>query len=146
MTTLIRWNPIREMSAMQSAMDRLFDETWRGVRGSEGGLLALDVIETDAAYTLRANLPGVDADAINVNLHEGVLTIGAEIKREEAAEGTRLLVQERAAGRYQRSITLPQPVDADSVEAAYEDGVLLLTLPKVPEVQPRQIPVRVSRS
>ncbi|MFW5748630.1 MAG: Hsp20/alpha crystallin family protein [Chloroflexota bacterium] len=147
MSTIIRWNPVREMAAMQSAMDRLFDETWRSARtGNGGSALAVDVHETDSTYTVVANLPGVNPDAISVSLHDGVLTIAAEIARAERDENARVLVQERSYGKFSRSLNLPQPVDSDKVEASYDDGVLTLALPKVPEVQPRQIPVKVGRA
>ena len=139
MSTIIRWNPMREMAAWQNTMDRLFDEA---LRGSTENTLALDVNETDKGYTVVANLPGVNADHVNVNLHDGVLTISAETAEEETKEEGRVLIRERRAGKFSRSINLPQPVDADNVEAQFENGVLTLDLPKVPEVQPRQIPVR----
>lgn len=150
MTTVVRWNPLREMVTMQSALDRLFDETWRGVRtgAAESGALALDVHETDSAYIVSAALPGVAADAVNINLHDGVLTISGEIPQftpegEQENQNRRALMLERAYGKFQRSIRLPQPVDTSAVEALIENGVLTLTLPKTPEAQPRVIPVKV---
>lgn len=143
MSTLIRWNPIREMAAMQSAIDRLFENTWRGVQPAwEGNLLPLDVHETDQAYTVVTNLPGLTPDQINVNIHENVLTISGETQREAQEEGTRSLIQERVYGKFSRSITLPQTVDMDNVEASYDNGVLTLTLPKLPSAQPRQIEIK----
>jgi HSP20 family protein len=146
MATVVRWNPIREMAAMQSAMDRLFEDTWRNTRSNfNGNALALDVHETDAAYTIFAALPGLDPDHINVNLHDGVLTISAELPEPTVEENVRVLLRERIYGKFSRSITLPQAVDIDNVEAAYENGVLALTLPKTPEAQPRTIPIRTSK-
>jgi HSP20 family protein len=145
MSTIIRWNPIREMAAMQSAMDRLFEDSWRNARPAfNGNALALDVYETDADYTIVAALPGLNADDIHISVHEGVLTIGAEVAEHEVDENTRVLLQERAFGKFSRSVNLPQPVANDGVEASYENGVLTLVLPKTPEAQPRQIPVKVN--
>lgn len=142
MTTIVRWNPLREMAAMQGALDRLFDETWRTARsGSDTGALALDVHETDNAYLVSAALPGVNADAVNINLQDGVLTISGEVEQ-QTPENSRALMLERGYGKFQRSIRLPQSVDTGSVEARMENGVLTLTLPKTPEAKPRTIQVK----
>jgi HSP20 family protein len=149
MTTIVRWNPLREMVAMQSALDRVFDETWRGIRnGGDVGTLALDVHETDSAYVVSAIVPGVSADAINISLHDGVMTIAGEIPQatSETTENRRAILLERTYGKFQRSIRLPQPVDTNRIEAVVENGVLTLTLPKTPEAQPRVIPVKTSYS
>jgi HSP20 family protein len=133
------------MAAMQNAMDRMFDETWRGV--SQGiKSLVLDVHESDTAYTVIANLPGVNPDEIEVNLHDGVLSISAEVPATETAENAHVLLQERVAGKFTRRLNLPREVDIDNVEANYENGVLTLNIPKSPEAQPRQIKVKALHS
>ena len=143
MATIVRWNPFREMAAMQSAMDRIFEDTWRTMQPTlTRGTLPLDIHESDAAYTVTAAVPGLTADQIHVTMQEGVLTISAEITQPAAAENSRVLLQERGYGKFSRSVTLPQAVDSGAVEATYENGILTLTLPKVPEVQPRTIPVK----
>ena len=144
MTTIVRWNPIREMAAMQSAMDRLFEESWRGRTAVAGNALALDVHETDQAYTVQTSLPGVEADKINISFQDDVLTIGGEVEQTKTTEdqNTRVLLSERSYGKFSRSIRLAQAIDADKVEANYENGVLTLTLPKAPEVQPKLIPIK----
>lgn len=142
MSTIIRWNPLREMATMQNAMDRLFEETWRGIdSASARNLLALDVHETDANFVVVANLPGIDPDHIDITVHNDVLTINAEIQKTEAAEGARVLVQERLHGKFSRSLTLSQPINLDAVESRFENGVLTLTLPKSAEAQPRRIQI-----
>src|SRR5215213_2811389 len=142
MTTLVRWNPVREMAAMQSALDQLFDNAARGTRNiADVGALALDVHESDQNYTISAALPGVNADAVNISFHDNVLTIAGEIPQ-ATPENSKALMLERGYGKFQRSIRLPQPVDTSAVEANIENGVLTLTLPKTAEAQPRQIPVK----
>ena len=142
MTTVVRWNPVREMAAMQNALDQLFENNWRGTHNSADiGALALDVHETDQNYTVSAAVPGVSADAVNISFHDSVLTISGEIPQ-ATQENARALMLERGYGKFQRSIRLPQPVDTSAVEANIENGVLTLTLPKTPEAQPRQIPVK----
>lgn len=143
--TVIRWNPFRELAAMQSAMDRIFDDTWRDARPAlMGNNLSLDVHETDSQYTIVANLPGVNADDISINLHDGTLSISVEIPQPTVDENTRIVLQERFFGKLSRRVSLPQPVDADNVEATYNEGVLTLALPKTAEAKPRAIPVRTT--
>jgi HSP20 family protein len=142
MSTLVRWNPLREMAMLQSAVDRIFDETWRTTTNASANMLALDVHDSNEAYTIIANLPGVEADKINVSYHDGTLTISAEISKTEAQEDHRILVQERISGNFTRSLNLPQPINIEEANADFNNGVLTLSLPKTPEVQPRQIPVR----
>lgn len=143
MATIVRWNPIREMAAMQSAFDRMFDDTWRNVRTTvAGNEVALDVFESDQAYVVVATLPGLNPENINVSMHDDILTVSGEVAPQTPEGNFRALLQERAFGKFTRSVRLPQPVSADQVEAAYEHGVLTLNLPKAPEAQPRMIPVR----
>lgn len=142
MNTIVRWNPIREMAAMQSAIDRLFENTWRDVQPNlNGNFLAFDVHETDSAYTVVTPLPGMNSDHIHLSLHDGVLTVGGELPAPQVDENTRILMQERPYGKFSRSISLPRPVDADNVQAHFENGILTLTLPIVPNAQPRTIAI-----
>lgn len=146
MNTIVRWNPFREMAAMQSAMDRLFDETWRGVRPTAAGnTLALDVFETDQAYVLFTTLPGVNPEDIHVSMEDDVLTITGEVPQPtfDDKDNARTLMLERSFGKFTRSVRVGMPVDGDKIEAAYENGILKLTLPKTPQAQPKVIPVRV---
>ncbi len=146
MTTVVRWNPMREMAAMQGAFDRLFEENRRNGRGAVNtGSLALDVHETDQAYVIHAVVPGISADAVNISLHDDVLTISGEVPQ-FTLENSRALLLERNHGKFQRNIRLPQTVDVNAVEAQIENGVLTLTLPKSPEAQPRVIPVKAGSS
>ncbi len=148
MANIVRWNPVREMDAMQNAMDRLFDETWRNWQpfySAESGAnaLALDVHENDNSYVVTTALPGVQPENVNIKLHNDLLTIEGEIPQ-QTTENARSLMQERFYGRFSRTIRLPQPVNRDAVEAVFENGVLTLTLPKSPEAQPKTIPVKVN--
>ena len=152
MSRIVRWNPIREMAAMQRMMDRVLDESLRSTYDTEGeelqgAPLALDVHENETEYTVTTSLPGVDADNIDVNLHDDFLTITAEIPETVVEnENGRTLLRERHYGKFSRRIRLPQPVNSDNVEAAYDNGVLTLTLPKSEAVLPRSIPVKALKS
>lgn len=134
--TVIRWVPARNLNTM----DRIFDELRRNGTGLNS--LPLDLLETADAYTVRANVPGLNAEDIQINLKDDVLSIVVELPAFEAAEGTRVLRQERIAGKLARRIQLRNTVDADAIEATYDAGVLTLTLPKAEAAKPRQIPVR----
>lgn len=142
MANYVRWNPFREMAAMQSALDRMFEDSWRTTPAFRGDTLAFDVYETDTEYTASVALPGLNPDEISIRLEDNVLTISAELPQPQVPEGAHVLVQERSFGTFSRSIRLPGLVDADHVEAHYEDGILTLTLPKAEEAQPKRIPVK----
>lgn len=104
--------------------------------------LAIDVIEKDSAYEIHAELPGVSADELNVSVNDGVLTIAAETKTEQSEESDgKVIRRERRYGKYSRSLKLGSDVDESKIDAAYKDGVLILTLAKAEQVQPRKIAV-----
>ncbi len=146
MSNIIRWEPGREMSEMRSMLDRFFDD-WRPFReeGFQSGSLALqlDIDEDDKAYTVRSNMPGLKPEDIRVR-HEGeYLLIEGETHEDTQTGGDKKpLVRERRFGRYSRRIHLPEHIDVEHAEATYEQGVLTLTLPKAPGVEPKQIAVK----
>ncbi len=143
--TMTRWNPFRELAAMQSAMDRLFDD-WRPYMEEGrvvGNLLAIDAHEDEKSYIITTELPGVKAENINIRQEGEYLLIDAEIPETTVErEGQRSLIKERRYGRFTRRLRLPQNVDFAKSEANYEDGVLTLTLPKAEQAQPRVIQVK----
>lgn len=146
MSIVIRRNPIREMASFQSALDRFFDDAWRGAELDErSNMLAVDLHESNDAYILMSNVPGVNSEDIEITLHDGVLNISCDLPKVEPDEGIRVHVNERPFGSYTRSLRLPKAVDAEHVEAAYENGVLTLTMPKTPDAQPRNIPIKTRK-
>lgn len=141
MTRIIRWTPVRSIS--DYSVDRLFDESWRTFFGDHTRTLVMDVSETDTAYHASIEVPGVHAEDLKISVEDNVLTIEAEIAEAVGErEESRALLRERRYGTYTRSVRLPQPVDVDNIEATYNNGILELDLPKVPEAQPRQIKVK----
>lgn len=146
MARIIRWSPFREMVDMQRRMDRLFEEVTNNYEGNEwteaGNWLALDVHDNGESYFVEADLPGFNADDIDITLHDHTLTISGEMSRSEPQEGENRILAERRYGLFRRSVRLPDAVDADAVEANYENGVLKLTLPKSEAAKPRQITVK----
>lgn len=140
------WNPLRDMATMQSALDRIFEDTVRGLNQpgnlvGGGNWLALDVYEQNDMYIVEADVPGLSPDAIDVTVQKRTLTISGEVIHQERTDDTRELLRERVHGRFSRSITLPDHIDVDRVDAQYQDGVLTLTLPKAEEAKPRQIAI-----
>jgi HSP20 family protein len=106
--------------------------------------LPLDVYQSDQAYTVVANIPGVSQDKINITLNQNVLTLSVEIEQTTPPEGQNAYMTERLSGQFSRTVTLPRAVNSDEVNAVYENGVLTLTLPIVPEAQPKRIAVKTN--
>jgi HSP20 family protein len=145
---LIRWEPARELGSIQSEMNRLFnsffDTPTAGTNGTyRRWIPPMDLVETEADYVLRADLPGLSEQDVNIELEDNVLTISGERKaeHEERKEGYYRL--ERTSGSFRRSLTLPDGVDAESVKATFDRGVLEVKVPK-PEVRkPRKVAISV---
>ncbi len=105
---------------------------------------AVDILEEKDRFVLRADLPGVDPDAIEISLEKGVLTLSGERHEEASVEAEGLRRIERASGKFRRRFTLPETVDAGNVSARSANGILEITIPKQPEVQPRRITVQAA--
>ena len=149
MTELIRWDPFREMVTWRDAFERLFDDGLTRPFGrwpfAEDGIrpLALDVYETDDELIIEAPLPGMKPEEVDISITGNILTIKGETKREEeeAVKGT-YHCRERYFGAVQRTITLPVEVNADKAKAAFKEGMLKLTMPKVEEAKPKHIAIK----
>ncbi|MGZ4358892.1 MAG: Hsp20/alpha crystallin family protein [Gaiellaceae bacterium] len=143
MTTLIRFDPFRELAALQSEMGRLMGHALGDGNGREARswVPALDAWETEGELVYAFDLPGVPEDKISVEFDDGTLIVSAERERQEKlAEGS-LYRFERRFGSFQRSIALPQGVREEDISAKYADGVLELHVRKPEETKPRRIPV-----
>lgn len=145
--TLIRWTPTRTTPAVVTLHDevnRLLDSIWdRPASVAAAMAPAVDVHETKDAYVFRADVPGFDQKDLKVTLQDDVLSIRGERRRDAAASQGTVHRSERAFGAFERTFTLPQPVQSDDVKASYRDGVLEVTVPKSAQAQPREIEVRV---
>lgn len=147
MTMLMRWNPYREMLSLREQMNRLFDRSF-GEVDREFALtfmnaigVDMDVVERDDAFVVKATVPGIDAEQLDITLDQNILTVSGEISRDEEQEGELYHLRERRFGRFSRSVHLPAEVDADAVEANLENGVLTVTVPKTEESKPKRIPI-----
>ena len=103
---------------------------------------AFDISETEAEYMVTAELPGIDAKDIDVTFSDGVLTVKGEKKQEKEEKGENYHRVERSYGCFQRSFRIPEKVETETVDAAYKDGVLKLTLKKAEETKPKKIEVK----
>lgn len=152
MNNIVR-QPNREASwgIFNDNLDNVFEGFFRPFNaqtreGNSGSLVpAIDLHENDNSYSVKAEIPGVKKEDIDVTVQDGVLTINAESRYEhEDKEDGRVIRQERRYGKYVRSIRLGKDIDEEKVKANYKDGVLELELPKVEEVKPKKISVNVS--
>ncbi len=142
---LIRWQP-RESRGIQREIDTLVNKfwgdphTWHGT----GWHPSVDVAESENAFTVYAELPGLNKEDIKVTLEDNMLTIEGERKRTAEKENAQVHRSERFYGTFKRAFTLSSEIDSDKVSADYKDGILTLTLPKSEAAKPRQIDVAVS--
>ena len=145
MANIIRRNPFREMMDMRDTMDRFLDRSFWGPRWNWDVEwdLPLDVVETADDYTVKASLPGMNPDDLDISLDNRVLTIKGEIKGEEEDKNAKYHLRERWSGSFTRSVSLPTAVKVDQIDASFERGVLRLRIPKAEEVKPKKIAIRV---
>ncbi len=145
-----RWDPFRDIVSLREAMDRLVQDSFVRpagslLQGSRGGV-PLDVVEKDNSYQVHASLPGIKPEDVQITVQGNTVTIrgetGTEQERKDKDENW--IVRERRSGAYFRSFTLPSEVDASKAMARYENGVLVLELPKAEAAQPRHIPINAS--
>ncbi|MGA7498519.1 MAG: Hsp20/alpha crystallin family protein [Isosphaeraceae bacterium] len=140
-----RWDPFHEAISLRDAVNSLFQDSFVRPGGMpvQSGLsaLPLDVSETENEFVVKASLPGIKPDDVQITVHGDTLTIRGESKVEEDRKGEHWHFRERRSGVFQRSLSLSAPVDSDKAQAEFEHGVLTLTLPKSESAKPRQIKV-----
>ncbi len=146
-TNMMRWDPFREMVSLREAMDSLFENALitpfgGGQQGSQSAYLPLDVTENEDNFVVKASLPGVNPEDIDVTVNGDVLTIKGEIKQEQENQNERYHLRERRWGSFSRSVSLPTQIKTDAVQAEYQNGVLTLTLPKADDVKPKRIAIK----
>ena len=154
MSNLTRWEPGREMMTLREAMDRLFDDaftrpfslTREGGSASAWASPAIDMYQTNDEVVVRAALPGIKPDEVQINVNSDttapVVTIRGEMKHEEETKEKAWHLREHRWGAFERSVRLPTGVMADRASADFENGILTITLPKSEEVKPKTISVK----
>ncbi len=150
MAELVRWDPFREMVSLRDAMDRLLEEAFTrplSLNMSEtlGWMPRVDMYQTDNEVVVKATVPGVKPEDLHITITGDVLTIRGEIKAEEEVKDAAYHLRERRYGTFSRSLPLPVPVLADKAKAEFENGILILTLPKAEEVRPKTIEVKAKK-
>jgi HSP20 family protein len=142
MTTLVRWEPFREIAAFQNEMGRFMNGLLEGDgRTTQAWVPALDVWETEDEIVYALDLPGIPEEKISVELDDGALTIGAERERTEEVSKERSYRFERRFGTFSRTFGVPQGVTEDDVKAAYKDGVLEVHVRKPAQPKPKRIQI-----
>ncbi len=146
---LIRWEPVRELHTMQNEMNRLFNTFFDSPSRSNGGgtavrrrwIPAMDVVQTEDHFVLRADLPGLSESDVKIEVEDNVLTVSGERKSEHEDKGEGYYRVERASGSFSRSLTLPEGVDADAIQADFTNGVLEVQIPKPEQHKPRKVQI-----
>lgn len=147
---LVRWEPVRELNTLQNEMNRLFGtffDTPTTASAGNGGLRrwipAMDLVETDEHFILRADLPGVREEDVKIEFEDNVLTVSGDRRTEHEEKREGFYRVERAMGSFSRSLTLPEGIDVDAVKATFDKGVLEIQIPKPEERKPRRVAISV---
>ena len=143
---LVRWEPFAGFGDVRSVFNDLFDENF-GRSSAQPSISkwypAVDVLESKESYLIRAELPGMKREDINVEVKDGTLLLSGERKSEKPAEGVEYRHVERSTAKFWRSFSLPETVKQEGIEATYKDGILEIRVPKAEEAKPRQIEISV---
>jgi HSP20 family protein len=149
---LIRWEPVRELNTIQNEMNRLFNTFFEAPPSGGGGnggnlsrrwIPAMDLVETDDDFVLRADLPGLTENDVHIELEDNVLTISGERKAEHEERKEGYYRVERSSGTFSRSLTLPEGVDPAGVRANFDRGVLEVRIAKPEQRKPRKVAINV---
>jgi HSP20 family protein len=145
------FSPLRDFMSLRDGMDRLFEDrwvspgSWATWSATGTNFLPLDIYETEDDLVVRAVVPGVEPEGIDIQFQGGVLTLRVKSDEPSLPEGSAWLVHEVVPGEYIRQLTLPRSIDADKARTTFENGVLTLTLPKSADAKPKQIKVEAAR-
>ncbi|HEY6960609.1 MAG TPA: Hsp20/alpha crystallin family protein [Gaiellaceae bacterium] len=144
MATIVRWDPLRDVAAMQTELSRVMNNLFEGNgRTTQAWVPTLDVWETKDAVHYAFDLPGIPKDKIAIEVEDGALTVSATREREQAVEQDGFRRFERRFGEFSRTVGLPQGVSEDQIKATYEHGVLEVTAPKPEQPKPKRIEIAV---
>jgi HSP20 family protein len=144
MSNLTRWEPVREMMTLREAMDRLFDDAFTRPIGTNGGstVPAIDLYQTEDEVVVKAALPGLKAEDVQITVTNDVLTLRGEFKWENEQKDATYHIREQRYGSFERSVDLPVDVQTDRAQADFQNGVLTITLPKAESVRPKTINIK----
>ena len=151
MSNLTRWEPTSEFMTLRDAMDRLFEDAFTRPfslgrnGGSTWSSLPVDMYQTADDVVVRAVVPGIRPDQVQINVTGDVLTLRGEINQEEEKKDKAWHIREHRLGSFERSIALPVSVVSDQATAEFENGILTITLPKAEEVKPKTISIKTKK-
>ena len=144
--TMMRWDPYRDMMSLRQVMDRMFDDTFLWPARSQyemaGGNLPLDVYQTKDDVVVKAALPGMKPEDVDITITGDTLTIKGEHKEDKEVKESEYIRREHRYGSFSRTIAIPVAIQSDKAQAVFENGILTLTLPKAEAVKPRQIKIK----
>ncbi len=144
MSNLTRWEPMREMMTLREAMDRLFDDAFTRPLSlsAVSAMPAIDMYQTADEVIVKASLPGLKAEDVDITVTGETLTLRGEYKQESEQKNARYHIREQRTGSFERSLLLPTDVKADKAKAEFADGILTVTLPIAEEVKPKSIMIK----
>ena len=145
MSNLIRWEPARDMMTLREAMDRLFDDAFTrplSMAGNSWSVPAVDMYQTDNEIVVKAAIPGIKAEEVQINITGDVLSLKGEVKQSEEVKEKAYHIREQRWGSFERTLVLPSNVVADKARADFESGILTITLPKAEEAKPKTITIK----
>ncbi|MFI5340642.1 MAG: Hsp20/alpha crystallin family protein [Candidatus Methylomirabilales bacterium] len=145
---VVKWDPLRDLLSIQDRMNRLFEQTLSRSRAEEGIAAstwspAVDIYETPETIVMKAELPSLSREDIEIHIRDNTLTLRGERRFAKEVQQESYLRIERAYGAFQRSFTLPATIQQDKIRAVFRDGVLELTLPKAEEAKPKKVAIEV---
>jgi HSP20 family protein len=151
MSTVIRWSPLSDLMSLHNAMDRLFTDTFRlpggqsqTVGAAGEGYLPLDIYQTDREWVIRAAVPGVDPNAVELTFDSGMITLKGEIKAPEGVKPDQYWVRENYYGKFSRQVTLPDDAMGEQTKAQFFNGILVLTVPKAEPAKPKSVKIPIA--
>jgi HSP20 family protein len=143
---LVRWDPYQELVAMSNRLNRTFNDSYAPRTEDSFGAWAppVDIFERQDHLVIRAEVPGVQKEDMDVRIENGVLTLHGERKQDPEVKEENAHRTERIYGSFARSFSLPTTVDASKVSATYKDGVLEVTVPKAEAAKPKMVEIRAA--
>ncbi len=144
MSNIKLWEPVREMMTLREAMDRLFDDAFTRPISTSGvsGSPAIDMYQTNDAVIVKASLPGMKADDVQISVTGDMLTLRGETKQEQEQKDVTYHIREQRVGMFERTMLLPTMVQTEKGKADFENGILTITLPKAESAKPKTISIK----
>ncbi|MGA2504317.1 MAG: Hsp20/alpha crystallin family protein [Anaerolineales bacterium] len=144
MSNLTRWEPVREMMTLREGMDRLFDDAFTRPISMSGGSIvpAVDLYQNADEVVVKASLPGLKAEDVQISITADVLTLRGEFREESEQNEKTYHIRENRYGSFERQVMLPTDVQTEKAKADFENGVLTIVLPKAEAVKPKTITIK----